>query len=65
MRAAKAAATAVFLWWFAYTPYAAVSVVGQFGGAHLVPPLAAMFPAILLKISNMFNPIVYATKHPK
>ncbi len=64
-RIAKASAVAVLLWWLAYTPYTAAALLGQFGGEGVVTPMAAMFPAILLKISNSFNPIIYAFKHPK
>ncbi len=65
VKAAKASATAVFLWWCAYSPYAWTALFGQFGGGHLITPIISMCPSFLLKTSNMFNPIIYATKHPK
>ena len=41
VRIAKVAVTNVALWLLAWTPYASIAMIGQFGGASLVTPLVS------------------------
>ena len=43
------AVTNVLLWVCAWTPYAAVVLVGQFGNKDLLTPLTAQLPSMLAK----------------
>lgn len=65
VKIAKVAVTNVFIWLLAWTPYAVVALMGQFGGAFLVTPLASQLPSVLAKTASCFNPLVYAVSHPK
>lgn len=48
----------------AWTPYAIVSAVGQFGDKDILSPLVTAIPGIFAKTSVVFNPIVYGLSHP-
>ena len=65
MKIAKVALTNVFLWVCAWTPYALVVMIGQFGNRSLLTPLVSQIPSMLAKTCSCFNPIVYAISHPK
>eukprot|EP00094_Tigriopus_californicus_P004155 TCALIF_04003-PA protein Name:"Similar to Compound eye opsin BCRH2 (Hemigrapsus sanguineus)" AED:0.27 eAED:0.27 QI:0/0.4/0.18/0.81/1/1/11/0/584 len=65
VRIAKVAITNICLWLLAWTPYAAIAMIGQFGGAHLLTPVVTQLPSFLAKTASCFNPIVYAVSHPK
>ena len=41
VRIAKVAVTNVALWLLAWTPYASVAMIAQFGGASLVTPMVS------------------------
>ncbi|ODN00900.1 Compound eye opsin BCRH1 [Orchesella cincta] len=47
-----------------WTPYAICSMIGQFGDASLLSPLATALPAIFAKSSVIYNPFVYGLSHP-
>lgn len=47
-----------------WTPYAVCSMIGQFGDASLLSPLATALPAIFAKSSIIYNPFIYALSHP-
>ena len=65
MKIAKVALTNVLLWICAWTPYATVVLIGQFGNRSLITPLVAQVPSMLAKTCSCLNPIVYAISHPK
>ena len=65
IRIAKVALTAVCLWLVAWSPYATVVMLAQFGPPGLVTPLGAQFPSLLAKMGSCVNPIIYAISHPK
>ena len=65
MKIAKVAVTNVLLWICAWTPYASVVLIGQFGNRSLITPLVSQMPSMLAKTCSCFNPIVYAISHPK
>lgn len=56
---AKIALVMVIGFFFAWTPYAAVSFYAAFGFAEDIPTLLAAFPSLLAKTSNFYNPIIY------
>merc|ERR1712055_278098 len=61
VKIAKVAITNVLLWFFTWTPYAVVSMIGVFGDQMWVTPLVAQLPAFLgLKtFSSFFTKKVY------
>ena len=65
VRIAKVAITNVSIWLLAWCPYAAVAMMGQFGGARFLTPAVTQFPSMLAKTASCFNPIVFAVSHPK
>jgi len=65
IRIAKIAIMNVTLWLMAWTPFAAVSMIGTWGNTSLITPLVCELPVILAKTSCVYNPIVYAISHPK
>ena len=65
MKIAKVAVTNVLLWICAWTPYASIVLIGQFGSRSLLTPLVSQMPSMLAKTCSCFNPIVYAISHPK
>ena len=48
-----------------WLPYALVATFGFVGLHQLVTPYSAELPVMLAKASAIWNPIVYALKHPK
>ncbi|XP_059083601.1 compound eye opsin BCRH2-like isoform X2 [Tigriopus californicus] len=65
IRIAKVSLTAICLWLLAFAPYAITVLLAQFGPRHLITPLVAHVPSMLLKVAACFNPIIYAISHPK
>eukprot|EP00095_Tigriopus_kingsejongensis_P002825 maker-scaffold80_size398941-snap-gene-2.17 protein:Tk02825 transcript:maker-scaffold80_size398941-snap-gene-2.17-mRNA-1 annotation:"opsin" len=65
IRIAKVSLTAICLWLLAFAPYATTVLLAQFGPRHLISPLVAHMPSMLLKVAACFNPIIYAISHPK
>lgn len=53
------------LWFFAWTPYACVALLGISGYKSSISPLGSMIPGILAKISACINPFFYAVTHPR
>ncbi|CAL8126664.1 unnamed protein product [Orchesella dallaii] len=47
-----------------WTPYAIISMIGQFGDASLLSPLSTALPAVFAKSSVIYNPFVYGLSHP-
>ena len=48
-----------------WLPYALVATFGIVGLRQLVTPYSAELPVMLAKASAIWNPIVYALKHPR
>ncbi|XP_012541211.3 opsin, blue-sensitive isoform X1 [Monomorium pharaonis] len=65
MRITKAAFTIVFLFVLAWTPYAAVALIGAYGNREILTPLSTMLPAIFAKIVSCIDPWIYAINHPR
>jgi len=65
MKIAKVAITNVMLWFSIWTPYACVTMIGQFGNRSLITPLVSQLPAFLAKTASVINPFVFAVSHPK
>ena len=65
IRAAKVAIMNVTLWLMAWTPFAAVCMLGTWGDSSKITPLVCELPVILAKTSCAYNPIIYAMSHPK
>lgn len=53
------------LYFTAWTPYAVVSLIGQFGPEDILTPMATTVPAFLAKTAVLFDPIVYGFSHPQ
>ncbi|CAG7838004.1 unnamed protein product, partial [Allacma fusca] len=64
LRTAQVILTIIVCFLMSWTPYAVVSVVGQFGDASSLTPLGTALPAIFAKASVIYNPIVYGLSHP-
>ena len=62
---AKVAITNVCLWAGIWTPYAVIAMCPVFGAREIVTPLVSQIPAFLAKTASCFNPIVFASSHPK
>ncbi len=65
IRIAKVACINVTLWVLAWTPFAAVCMLGTWGDTSKITPLICELPVILAKTSCVYNPIIYALSHPK
>ena len=55
----------VLFYCMAWTPYAVVTLVGQYGDVKRITPTVSMLPAVFAKISTVYNPIVYSLTHPR
>lgn len=53
------------LWFVAWTPYAAVALLGVAGRADLITPIYSMVPALFCKIASCIDPFVYAVTHAR
>uniref|UniRef100_I6TPU8 Onychopsin n=1 Tax=Euperipatoides rowelli TaxID=49087 RepID=I6TPU8_EUPRO len=65
IKTAKIALSIIFLWVFAWTPYAAVALMGVFTDQSKITPLLSQLPAVFAKTASVYNPLVYAISHPK
>jgi hypothetical protein len=50
---------------FCWTPFAVVSLIGVFGDASVVTPLVSSLPQMLAKVGTVLNPLLYVLAHPK
>lgn len=64
-RTAKTVLSLVTIFCLSWTPYAIVSVIGQFGDQSYVTPLSSAIPGIFAKMSSFLNPIFYTLIHSK
>lgn len=58
--AAKTMLIIILAFILAWSPFAIVALIGQFGPKHVISPLAATIPSIFAKSSSAYNPIIYA-----
>ena len=58
------AITSVMLWVLAWTPYAVVVLIGQFGSRQLVTPLVSQLPSISAKTFTALNSVAIGLSHP-
>jgi len=70
VRTAQIILMLAILYLTAWTPYAIVSMIGQFGptnedGKSFLGPVATTIPAFLAKTCVLFDPIVYGFSHPQ
>ena len=71
LRTALCLLSLALLFLIAWTPYAIVSAIGQFGPldedgqVRWLSPLAISIPAFFAKSAIIFNPLVYGFSHPK
>jgi len=59
------AALMIVLFIGSWLPYCLVAMFGIVGLGQLVTPYSAELPVMLAKASAIWNPIVYALKHPR
>jgi len=55
----------IALFLLSWLPYALIATFGVVGLDHFVTPYSAELPVMLAKASAIWNPIVYALKHPR
>ena len=64
-KTAKTALLAVLFYCIAWTPYAVVSLIGEFGHSSSLTPLVSTIPCIFAKMSTLYNPFLYSLVHPR
>ncbi|XP_060524824.1 opsin, ultraviolet-sensitive-like [Cylas formicarius] len=55
----------IFLWFFSWTPYATVALLGVFHQKQFITPVTSMIPALFCKMASAVDPFFYAVSHPK
>ncbi|CAG7722549.1 unnamed protein product [Allacma fusca] len=65
IKIAKVALLNVTLWVLAWTPFAAVCLIGVLGNQSVLTPMIACLPVLMAKSSCVYNPIIYSLSHPK
>lgn len=65
IRTAQIVVTLIFVYITAWTPYAIVTLIGQFGPEDSpLSPIATAIPAYFAKTAVVLDPIVYGLSHP-
>nr|XP_053635810.1 rhodopsin-like [Cherax quadricarinatus] len=64
LRTAQMVLTLIMLFAISWSPYATVSLIGQFGEVRVLTPWVTSLPALFAKASVIYNPIVYGMSHP-
>ncbi|RZF46997.1 hypothetical protein LSTR_LSTR014303 [Laodelphax striatellus] len=64
IRTAEIILVLVVLFMISWTPYAIVTLIGQFGNKGVITPWLSALPAFFAKASVVYNPIVYGLSHP-
>ena len=64
-KTAKTALLAVLFYCIAWTPYAAISLIGEFGNSSSLTPLISTIPCLFAKMSTLYNPFLYSLVHPR
>ncbi|KAK4474911.1 hypothetical protein MN116_002019 [Schistosoma mekongi] len=65
IEAAKTSVILVLLYLMSWSPYAIVCLMTLIGSRDSLTPFFSELPVLLAKTSAVYNPIVYAVKHPK
>ncbi|KAG5445385.1 rhodopsin [Clonorchis sinensis] len=65
VEAAKTSIILVSLYLLAWTPYAVVCLMVLLGKMDDLSPIGSELPVLFAKTSAVYNPIVYAIRHPK
>ena len=65
MKIAKVALNNILVWTLAWTPYAAVALIGAFGHRQMITPLVSQIPSFACKFAAAFNPLTTTLAHPK
>ncbi|VDP70127.1 unnamed protein product [Echinostoma caproni] len=65
VEAAKTSVILVLLYLMAWTPYAVVCLMAMIGQLPAMTPFMAELPVFFAKASAVYNPFVYALRHPK
>ncbi|KAK7070417.1 hypothetical protein SK128_021346 [Halocaridina rubra] len=64
LKTAQMVLTLILLFIISWSPYATVSLIGQFGDIRFLTPWMSTLPALFAKASVIYNPIVYGMSHP-
>ncbi|KAI9553132.1 arthropsin7 [Daphnia sinensis] len=66
IRTAQIVVTLILVYLTAWTPYAVVTLIGQFGSedSQLLSPMATAIPAYFAKTAVVLDPLVYGFSHP-
>lgn len=54
--------TVIFVWGFAWTPYAIMALWGMFFGSDNVSPIMGIIPLLFCKISAGVNVMIYGLR---
>nr|AGL94565.1 rhabdomeric opsin 4 [Platynereis dumerilii] len=65
VKTARTGFLAVIVFCIAWSPYAVMALVGQFGDQDLLTPIVSAIPGILAKSSTIYNPMIFAVSHPR
>ena len=65
IRTAQTIVMLILLYLFAWTPYAVVTLIGQFGPDGILTPWTTVFPAYFAKSAVVMDPIVFGLSHPR
>lgn len=65
IEAAKTSIILVLLYLMSWSPYAIVCLMTLVGSRDSLTPFYSELPVLFAKTSAVYNPIVYAVKHPK
>lgn len=65
VKTAKISLVIISIFCLSWTPYAVVAIIGNFGDASVITPLASTIPGVFAKLSTVLNPMIYALLHPK
>nr|CAH8870836.1 unnamed protein product [Trichobilharzia regenti] len=65
IEAAKTSIILVLLYLMSWSPYAIVCLMTLVGSRESLTPIYSELPVLFAKTSAVYNPIVYAVKHPK
>ena len=65
VKTARTGCMAVIVFCLAWSPYAVMALLGQFGNPKLLTPFVSAIPGILAKSSTIYNPLIYAVSHPR
>ncbi|XP_022318337.1 rhodopsin-like isoform X1 [Crassostrea virginica] len=65
VKTAKISLVIISIFCLSWTPYAVIAIIGNFGDASVITPLASTIPGVFAKLSTVLNPMIYALLHPK